>query len=169
MAGGDILACYGLYPYSYVSETYTPVTVSTYQIMQLKGSVCYQEGSSNKGPWVKWPRPVSPMSLPQTQFAAEPALFFAVATNDGADLGATNVIIEVSIRAWDRVPFGGVSAPDPIHPPLPSPSEDFEDVDTSDNDLRRLAYALRQLKLRDIEPNPGPTTLVFCHQKEFPS
>jgi len=41
MSGGDILATYGLYPYSYVSETYTPTTIGSYAIMQLKGSVCF--------------------------------------------------------------------------------------------------------------------------------
>jgi hypothetical protein len=41
MAGGDLLAVYGLYPFSYVSETYTPTTIGAYAIMQLKGSVAY--------------------------------------------------------------------------------------------------------------------------------
>jgi hypothetical protein len=39
------------------------------------------------------------MSLPETQFVAEPAMFLAIATNDGGNLGATNVIMEVTIRA----------------------------------------------------------------------
>jgi hypothetical protein len=100
------------------------------------------------------------MSLPQTQLVAEPALFFVAATNDGANLDATNVIIEISIRAWDRVPFAGVSLVKPVG--SSSQTADYEDLDpSSDVDLRRLADALRNLKLRDIEPNPGPSVSEY--------
>lgn len=65
LSGGDVLAVYGLYPYSYVSEQYTPSIVTTYNIMQLSGYVAFQEGARNIGRWVRWPYKVA-MSLPDT-------------------------------------------------------------------------------------------------------
>jgi len=55
LAGGDLLAVYGLYPYNYVNETYTPSIITTYGIMQLDGYVAYQDGARNIGRWSKWP------------------------------------------------------------------------------------------------------------------
>jgi hypothetical protein len=50
------------------------------------------------------------MSLPDIISASKYAFFLAVASNDGANLGATNVLIEVDIRAWGRDPFSSVTA-----------------------------------------------------------
>jgi hypothetical protein len=41
LSGGDLLAVYGLYPYNYVNETYTPSIITSYGIMQLDGFVAY--------------------------------------------------------------------------------------------------------------------------------
>jgi hypothetical protein len=57
------------------------------------------------------------MSLPDIIASLKFAFFLAIATNDGGNLGATNVLIEVDVRAWGRDPFSSATA---IHRPISS-------------------------------------------------
>jgi len=63
--------------------------------------VVTQVGARNYGSWVRWPRAISQLSLPETQNTTDPIAFWLVAaSNDGANLGATNYVFEVEIKAW---------------------------------------------------------------------
>jgi hypothetical protein len=129
--------------------------------MQLNGFVAYQNGARNIGRWAKWPSNIQ-MSLPDIISTLKFAFFLAVASNDGANLGALNVLIEVDIRAWGRDPFSTVGA---VPRPLSSQLDDIEIVEEEEKaDLEALARALRRLKLmHDVEPNPGPLSIIRSH------
>lgn len=108
------------------------------------------------------------MSLPDTIATPRPAFYLAIASNDGANLGATNVLIEVSVRAFDRDPFSSVSIPSHLSTNvkwthrLNEGSNDLSSPDclqdeAEKSDLEILAGALRRIKLmHDVESNPGP-------------
>jgi propanediol dehydratase large subunit len=103
------------------------------------------------------------MSIPDIISSLKFAFFLAVASNDGANLGATNVLIEVTVKAWDRDPFSSVSSRPAIPRPISSLNGSVVDLDEEEKvDLELLARALRRLKLmHDVEPNPGPGTDIY--------
>jgi hypothetical protein len=81
------------------------------------------------------------MSLAEIVSDPQIGIYLLSATNDGAFLGALNVLIEIEIKAWERDPFSSVSSVIPA----------------SKVDLERLSQSLVELKLEhDIETNPGP-------------
>lgn len=94
------------------------------------------------------------------------------ASNDGANLGATNYVFEVEIRAYQREIFSSLTV---THPPalfvsrhLSAETSEFEDLGEK-VDIERLIHALTKLKLmHDVESNPGPSpdcllAFVPCH------
>lgn len=68
------------------------------------------------------------------------------------------MVVEVEVRAWQRDPFSSVSAvfPKQEEDKNQEDGDSLMSLDHSDSDMRRLADALRSIKLRSVEKNPGP-------------
>jgi hypothetical protein len=180
-----------LYPYDYVSESYTPASITPTSIANLKGAVMYQNDFNNRGRWVQWPKNAgrSQFSCPEiSQATATAGYFCAAAYSVGS--GSLAFTIEIICDFYERQPFSSISAlfpvqrsvSDQVNAPvrpakmvpgardaswLQSPRQtatdellsDMEIV--SDLDLERLASAVRAILLRDIEPNPGPSDILY--------